>query len=172
MSQFSIFSPTKATMKLANGNTENAQGTGINLCNFYYCSTVYPVGPVYYFPVHPSNTISSGALRFYVGSQNVTSTPLEIFDFVDPQGHSWRSTYQTQNNIDYIQIKNFKVKTQINRNIVVPTVYALLTISLRLFISALIMSLLTGSKERQKKDPWRVYQKISLTWKNPDLFVY
>ena len=108
MSQFSIFYPTKATIKLANGNTENAQGTGINLCNFYYCSTVYPVGPVYYFPVHPYNTISSGALRFYVGSQNVTSTPLEIFDFVDPQGHSWRSTYQTQNNIDYIQIKKFQ----------------------------------------------------------------
>ena len=81
MSHFSIFFPTKATMKLANGNTEHAQGIGIILCSFPNYSILYPVGPVHYFPGHPSNTISSGDLKFYVGPQKFTSEPLENCDF-------------------------------------------------------------------------------------------
>ena len=34
MSHFSMFVPTKATLKLANGNTVHAQGIGIILCHF------------------------------------------------------------------------------------------------------------------------------------------
>ena len=78
--------------------------------------------PVYYCPGHPSNTISLGDLKFYVRFQNVTSEPLERCDFVDPQGFYCISTYQTQNNLYYIQIYIVKVNPQINRNIVVPTV--------------------------------------------------
>ena len=66
MSHFSMFVPTKETMKLANGNTGNAQVIGIILCRFTNCSIIYQVGTVYYCPGHPSNTISSGALIFYV----------------------------------------------------------------------------------------------------------
>ena len=104
MSQFYMFVPTKATMKVANGNMGHAQGIGIILCRFADCSIIYPVGPVYYFPGHPSNIISSGALKFYVGFQKVTSEILEHCDFVDPQGSSWISPYQTKNNLDYLQI--------------------------------------------------------------------
>ena len=99
-----MFVPTKDTVKLANGNTRYAQVIRIILCCFPICSIIYPVGPVYDFPYHPSNTISSGELNLYVGFQKVTSEPLEFFDFVEPQGSSWRSPYQTQNNIDYLQI--------------------------------------------------------------------
>ena len=66
MSHFSMFVPTKATEKLANGNMGHAQGIGIILCRFPNYLIIYPVGPVYYCPGHPSNTISSGALKFYV----------------------------------------------------------------------------------------------------------
>ena len=104
MSKFSMLVPTKATVKLANGNTVHAQVIRIILCHFPNCSIMYPVGPVYYCPGHPSNTIPSGALKFYFGFQNVTSKHLEHCDLVDPQGHYWRSPYQTQNNLDYIQI--------------------------------------------------------------------
>ena len=76
MSHFSMFVPTKATVKLANGNTGHAQGIGIVLCRFPNCLIIYPVGPVYYCPVHPSNTIPSGALKFYIGFKKVTSEPL------------------------------------------------------------------------------------------------
>ena len=76
MSQFSIFVPIKATVKLANGNTGHAQGIGIILCPFPNFSIIYTVGPVYYCPGHPSNTISSGALKFYIGFKKVTSEPL------------------------------------------------------------------------------------------------
>ena len=65
MSHFSIFVPTKDTVKLANVNTVHAQVIGIILCRFPNCFIVYPVGPVYYFPGHPSNNISSGDLKFY-----------------------------------------------------------------------------------------------------------
>ena len=67
ISHFSMFVPTKSTVKLANGNTGHAQVIGIILCHFPNCLIIYPVGPVYYYPGNPSNTISSGALKFYIG---------------------------------------------------------------------------------------------------------
>ena len=73
MSTFSMFVPTKAALKMANGNMGHAQGIGIILCRFSYSLVVYPVGPVYYFPGHPSSTISSGALKFYIGFKKLTS---------------------------------------------------------------------------------------------------
>ena len=66
MSHFSMFVPTKSTVKLANENTGHAQGIGIILCRFPNCLIIYPVGSVYYCPGQPSNTISSGALKFYI----------------------------------------------------------------------------------------------------------
>ena len=104
-----MFVPTKATVKLANGNTGHAQGIGIILCRFPNCSIIYPVGPVYHCPGHPSNTISSDALKFYIGSKKVTSETLEHCDFVDPQGRSWRSPYHTRNNLDYLQLEIVKI---------------------------------------------------------------
>ena len=91
MSHFSMFVPTKVTVKLANVNTVHDQIIGIILCHFPNCSIIYPVVPVYYYPGHPYNTISSGSLKFYAGFQKVASEPHEHFDFVDPQGRSWRS---------------------------------------------------------------------------------
>ena len=69
---------------------------------------IYPVGPVYYCPGHPSDTISSDALKFYVGFLKVTSKPLEHCEFVDPQGCSWKSPYQTQKGLHYLLIEIFK----------------------------------------------------------------
>ena len=143
MSHFSMFVPTKATMKLANGNTGHAQGIGIIFCRFPNCSIIYPVVPVYYCPGHPSSTISPGVLKFYVGFKKVTSEPLEHCDFFDPQGRSWRSPYQTK--------KIFTIfKSKISRSTLTETRILLSQlsmdfqnkISLNLFISVLVMSLL------------------------------
>ena len=76
MSHFYMFFPTKATVKLANGNTGHSQVIVTILCCFTDCSIIYPVGPVYYCPGHPSSTISPGVLKFYVGFKKVTSEPL------------------------------------------------------------------------------------------------
>ena len=64
MSHFSMFVPTKDSVKLANGNMGHAQVIGIVLCIFSNIFTIYPVWPVYYCPGQPSNTISSGDLKF------------------------------------------------------------------------------------------------------------
>ena len=112
-------------MKLTNGNTGHAQVIGVILCCFPNYYIIYPVGTVYYYPGHPSNTISSGYLNFYVGFQKVVSETLEHCDFVDPQGCYWRPPYQTQNNLDYFQIEIFKVNPRRYRNVVFPTVSAL-----------------------------------------------
>ena len=101
---FSMFVPTKATVKLATKNTGHAQGIGIILCPFPNCSIIYPVVPVYYFPGHPSNTISSGALKFYIGFKRVTSEPLEHCGFVDPEGCSWISQYLDNNKLVQLDI--------------------------------------------------------------------
>ena len=125
MLHFSMFVPTKATVKLDNGNTGYDQGIRIILCIITNCFIIYPVVTVYYCPYHPSNTISSGTLKCFVGFQKVTYKPLENCDFVDPQGHYWISPYHNQNNLDQRQIKIVKVNPQRNRNIVVPTVNSL-----------------------------------------------
>ena len=57
MSHFYMFITINATVKLANGNTGHSQEICIILCCFPNCSIIYPVGPVYYFLVHPSNAI-------------------------------------------------------------------------------------------------------------------
>ena len=67
MSQFYMFVLTNTTVKLANGNTGHAQGIGIILCLFLKNLIIYTVRPVYYCPGNPSNTISSGALKFDIG---------------------------------------------------------------------------------------------------------
>ena len=88
---------TKANVKLSNGNMVHSQGVGVSLCHFTNCSIIYPVVPVYYFPSHPSKTISSGANNFFVGLKKFTSESLEHCDFDDPQGHYSRSTYEYKN---------------------------------------------------------------------------
>ena len=86
---------TKSTVKLANEKTGHVQVIGISLFRFPSFPIKYPVGQVYYFQGYHSNTISLGALKYYVGFQKATSEPLEHCDFVDPTGRSWISTYQT-----------------------------------------------------------------------------
>ena len=89
-------------MKFSDGNTGHAQVIGIILCIFPNCPNIYPVGPVYYCPGHPSNTISLDALKFHVGFQKIISETLEYCDFVDPQGRSWSSKYVTQNHLEFL----------------------------------------------------------------------
>ena len=104
MSWFSMVFLTKATVELANENMGHAQIISIIIWHFTNCIIIYLVVPVYYFPGHRYNTISSVVLNFYVGFQNAASKPLEHCDFIGPQGHSWISPYQTQNNLFYLQI--------------------------------------------------------------------
>ena len=120
-----MFVPTKVTVKLSNENMVHAQGIGIILYHFSHCSIIYPVGPVYYCPNHPSNTISLGVLNFYVSFQKVAYKPLEHCNFVYPQGCYCISPYHTKQYIDYLQIEVVKVNPQRNRNIVAPTFFAL-----------------------------------------------
>ena len=67
MAHFSMFVQTKANVKLTDGNMGHNQIIGIILCHFSYCPIIHPTGPVYYYPFNPYNTISSGALKFYIG---------------------------------------------------------------------------------------------------------
>ena len=125
---------------------------------------------VYYYPGHPSNTISSGDLKFYVGLKNITFEHIEHCDFVDPQGCSWISPYQNQNNLDYLQIKIVKVKPHINRNIFVPNVCALPKQNLYQLIHQNFGHVsITRLKLMAIKGSWKVSQKISPNWKIPDL---
>ena len=63
MSHFSMFIPTQYNLKLNNGNTRHSQGNGIILCIYQNCPIIYPVGLVYYFPVHTPNTRSLGSIN-------------------------------------------------------------------------------------------------------------
>ena len=42
------------------------------------CLIIYPVGPLYYCPGHPSNTIPTGALMFYIGLKRLHLNLLNI----------------------------------------------------------------------------------------------
>ena len=76
ISKFSMFVPTKATVKPANGNMGHAQGIGIISFRFPNCSIIYLVGPAYYFLGHHYLTITPGTLKIYFDFQKVTSEPL------------------------------------------------------------------------------------------------
>ena len=129
------------------------------------------MGTVYYFPGRPSDTISLGALKFYVGFQKVTYKPLEYCDVYDPQSQSCRSPYQNQNNLDYIQIYNSKVNPQINRNIFFPTVCALSKHNIcQLMHDSFGSVSIVRLKQMARKGLMEGTPKISLTWKNPVLF--
>ena len=70
------YSSKPSPMLLDNGNTGHAQLIRIILCCFIDFPIVYPAVTVYYWPGHPSNTISLGSLKCYVGFKNVTSESL------------------------------------------------------------------------------------------------
>ena len=76
MSHFSMLAPTKANVKLADEKTGHAQGIGIIFCCFTHLPILYPVGPIYYCLDHPSNNISLGDIKCYVGLKKVTYEPI------------------------------------------------------------------------------------------------
>ena len=80
---YSMFIPTKVAVKLSNRNTVHDQLISIILCRFPNCFITYTVGLVYYFPGNPSNTILSGALKFFVGFQKFASETLEHSDLLN-----------------------------------------------------------------------------------------
>ena len=79
------------------------------------------------------------------------SEPLEHCDFVDPRCRYWRSPYQNQKNLDYLEIKNFKVNPHRYRNIFVPTVCALSKKNLSEYSSAFCSCLYYQTKKNDKK---------------------
>ena len=96
---------------------------------------------------------------------------LEHCDFVDPQGRSCISPYQTQKNINYIQIKNVKVNPHRDRDIVVPTVCALSKQNLSYIILHRFGHVsITRLKLMVRKVIMEGLPEISLTWNNPALF--
>ena len=127
LSYFSMVLPTKANVYLDSFNMGHDQIIGIILCHFQKSPIIYPVGPVYYCPGHPSNTILLDALKFNVGFQKLISETLEYCDLVNPQGRSWRSKYVTQHNLDYLQIEVVKVKPILKKEVVTPNICGLST---------------------------------------------
>ena len=105
-----IFVPSIGNVKLTNGNMGHTQVIGIILCFFPKYPIIYPVGPVYYCTGKPSNKISLGDTKCYVGLQKVMSEPLENCGFVDLKGHYWRSLHRTQKKLYHLQIDVVKLK--------------------------------------------------------------
>ena len=86
--------PTKANVKLANRKVRHSWGIGVILCPFTNSPIMYLMGLFYYCPGHPSNTISLGALKYYVGFQKVTTDTLEYCDYFDPHDCIWIWIYR------------------------------------------------------------------------------
>ena len=83
------------------------------------------MGPVYYCPVHPYNTISSGALNFYVVFQNIISEPLDHCDYVVPQVVLGDHPTILKTILTIFKSKFVKVNPHRVRHIIVPTVCAI-----------------------------------------------
>ena len=138
-----MFVPTKATMKVATGNTGHAQGIGIILYHFTNSSIIYPAEPVYYCIGHLSNTISSVALKFYACFKKVTSEPIEHCDFLTLKVIIGDHHTRLKTILTIFKYKFVKVNPHIDKIVAVLTVCALSkNKSLNLFISVLVVSLL------------------------------
>ena len=81
----------------------------------------------------------------------IISERLEHCDFFDPQGRSWRSPYQNQNNLDYLKIKIVKVSPQIKSNIVCPIKNNLSQLIHKLFGRVSIASMKRMARKRLGK---------------------
>ena len=143
MSHFSMFLPTKATVKLYNRNTGNTQLIGVILYLFPKFSILYPVGPVYYCPGHPYNIISSGALHFYVGFKRFRLKLLNILTLLNLKVIIG---YQPTRLKKIFTILKYKLsKSTLTETVILLSqlsVYLQNKISLSFFISVFAMSLL------------------------------
>ena len=138
MSHFTMLVSTKDTVKMDNVNTGHSQGVCIILCHFTNCPIIDTVRPVYFFQV------SLQTLSYWVPSNIFwLSESLDHCDFFGPQGHSWRSTYQTRNNLECLQIKIVNVNPKKTGLLLsqLSMLYQYI-IYLRLFIITLFMSIL------------------------------
>ena len=103
----------------------NPKELGLFYVIFQNFPIIYPVVPVYYLPGHPSNTISQGDLKMFIGFQKVTSEPLEHCNFMHLQSCSWRRPYRAQKILDYLHIEVVRVNPTRNKDIVIPTICGL-----------------------------------------------
>ena len=69
--------------------------------SLYSLTHYYPVGTVYHCTCHTSNTIVLVYLKCYVIFQKVRSEPHKHCGFVEPQGCSWGSYYNTRKNTNF-----------------------------------------------------------------------
>ena len=120
-----MFLPTKDTMKLSNRNKGHSQGIGIILFCFTDCSIIYPVGPVYYFPGQPSNTISPGVLKFYVGFKKLHMNLLNIVTMLTLKVVLGDHLTRLKTILTILKYKFVKANPHRDKNTVVPTVCAL-----------------------------------------------
>ena len=125
MSYFSTFVLTKATVKLANGNTGYSQGIRIILCCFPNFSIKYPVGPVYYCPFTlptPSHKVPSNLMlifkRLHLNLLNIV-TVLKLKVVLGDHPTKLKTIYTI------FILKFVKANPQRNRDIFVPTILAL-----------------------------------------------
>ena len=81
-SRFYMFLSTKATLKLANGNTGHAQGIEVILCRFPKCSIIYPVVPVYYCPGHLTTPYHKVLSNFMLVFKRLRLNLLNILNFL------------------------------------------------------------------------------------------
>ena len=145
LSHFSMLVPAKANVKLANKNTENDRGIGIILYRFTKFPIIYPVRPFYYCPGHlptPSHQVPSNFMldfkRLRLNHQTLwLCWPSRLLLEITPPD-SKRSWLSSNRNLS----KSTLTETRI-------LLYHLSVcyqnkISLRLFISLLVTSLLSG----------------------------
>ena len=83
------------------------------------------MGPVYYCPGHPSNTISSGALKFMLVFKRLRMKLLNIVTLFTLKVVLGYHINRIKTILTIFKSKISKVNPQINRNIFVPTVCAL-----------------------------------------------
>ena len=171
MSHFSMFVPTNSTVKLSNGNTGHAQGIGVILCRFPKFSIIYPVGPVYYCSGHPSNTISSGALKFYIGLKMLHLNLLNIVTLLTLNvvlgDHPTRLA-------TILTIFTRRIQDQSSQKQEYCCLNCLWTFkksSLSTYSSAFWSCIYQLENEWQEKDLWKVFQKISMNWNSPSLSI-
>ena len=122
MPHFSMFVPTKATVKFLMETQDMPKEMRlfyvilltVSLYIWWYQFIIVQVT----LPT-PSHQVPSNFMRVF---KRLHLNLLNIVNFVDPQGRSWRSPYQTQKNYNIFKNKFVKVNPQRNRNVFVPTV--------------------------------------------------
>ena len=108
---FIHFKSGESTIQCTDGSSLSSYGHGIVIVTFPgdKMNTITPLF-AYWVPNSPRNTISPGSLRTHSSFLKVEHSLYDKCSFTTSQNHSWSTSVNTLNGLDYIDLQTYRIR--------------------------------------------------------------